>query len=641
MAMKTTRLPKSASKSDDLNPLVFTDFVDTDENPRRGLGYHQLYDPTAFIGLLASLPDIPRTGDIVTLYWGINEVQRYEITDAMTEKGYLSFLVSTVWAQPPGDIVFYTLYDPFNDLTSKSPERFIDVDRKPPGGLDPDTDTAINERLAECAVHPSNIQDENEIVIVTVPRWIDAALGDELTVMWNNARINFPKLDQQAYARLIAEGKVDVLVPPDVLQAAGSSPNLLVNYEIRDFVDNYSLVSLPTFVDVDIEPGALLAPLVREADPGTLVLDLAHLGNSDGHVDIPFFLGDGKSPYTVKLIWIGKTANATIELKLDDQTVQNPGFEHAVFEIPNARLKEIAGGSAVLHYTLIQTGDPIEKKSRKSTITLTGVPVPLLAPAVQEASGTVIDIGLLTGPILHVIIPLYIGKKAGDTISLIWSGLPSTGGPANYVDDVIVQLQEEQLPHVFEVNREHIDPLPGGTLKVNYQVLRVAATSPENSEVSQYNVIGASSITEDFTGQSPQLIKAGGAINTTKLHINFLSGEGFAGFPERDVPPTDPGPLAVPFLHICYQNPDINPGTQTIEIAFLKACKKIDCDIYGSNAATTITLLDANGAGIYNGSPPGQPHYHFSHTAAGPIIQKMRIVAVRDWTYWDNFVMTQ
>jgi hypothetical protein len=94
MAMKTTRLPKSASKSDDLNPLVFTDFVDTDENPRRGLGYHQLYDPTAFIGLLASLPDIPRTGDIVTLYWGINEVQRYEITDAMTEKGYLSFLVS-------------------------------------------------------------------------------------------------------------------------------------------------------------------------------------------------------------------------------------------------------------------------------------------------------------------------------------------------------------------------------------------------------------------------------------------------------------------------------------------------------------------------------------------------------------------
>jgi hypothetical protein len=76
--MKISELPKNHTKTEiPLYDLVFSDFDDTDQNPRPGLGYHQLYDPQARIALIAKLPDVPRTGDTVTLLWDDVDVQRY------------------------------------------------------------------------------------------------------------------------------------------------------------------------------------------------------------------------------------------------------------------------------------------------------------------------------------------------------------------------------------------------------------------------------------------------------------------------------------------------------------------------------------------------------------------------------------
>jgi hypothetical protein len=645
--MKISELPKNHTKTEiPLYDLVFSDFDDTDQNPRPGLGYHQLYDPQARIALIAKLPDVPRTGDTVTLLWDDVDVQRYDIDDTLTAKGWLSFAVPTDRATGPEHSVQYTLRDNFTEEVRRSNKRLVAVDRQPPGGLDDNTATPINERLAPCTVSPSSIIDVNKPVTVTVPRWINAAVGDELTVMWNNIRYDHPKLDQTLYDELIAQGEVHALIPKDVLEQGGSSPRLMVNYEIRDRVDNYSLVSPATFISVEIDPAALTGPLVREANRTTHVLDLEALGSGDGHVETPFYLGN-ENPYTVKLTWIGKTATADIELKLGDIIVNDPYVEHATFVIPNDRLKEIAGGSAVVRYSLEQQGDTdatgaqITKVSKTTTITLTGLQLPLPAAMVQGAVGSIIDINQLIGAYVNVEIPAYAGKKTGDKISLTWSGVASDGTAVNYVDDYVVEeVQEETEPHIFEVDELNIKPLPGGTLKITYQVLRATATSPENSEISQYSVVGATLTVEDFTGQQPNLIKAGGFIQTDKMRINFISGEGSVGFPVLDTAPPEAPDFRVPFLHVCFPDPSRPPATQTIDIVLTQASKVLECDIYACNGSIDISLLDDLDNVIHTFKPPAQTTYRFNHETVGRLIKTLRIVAVNDWTYWDNFSMS-
>lgn len=45
--MNINNLPRRANDDPTLHDLVFTDINDSADNPRLGLGYHQLYDPEA------------------------------------------------------------------------------------------------------------------------------------------------------------------------------------------------------------------------------------------------------------------------------------------------------------------------------------------------------------------------------------------------------------------------------------------------------------------------------------------------------------------------------------------------------------------------------------------------------------------
>lgn len=480
--MDIRNLPKSAINPLALSDLVFTDFNDAPDNPRPGLGYHQLYDPTKMVSLIAKLPEVTRVGDTITLYWDTVNVQQYDLDQPTIDKGWLSFSVSPDLINAPQGEVYYMLLDHAAGTPELSPSRTVAVNRKPPGGLDPNTETAINEALAPCTVTPSLISSPDVAVTVNVPAWIDQEVGDELTVMWNNIRVDHPKLSTL--------GAQSVSIPKAVLEAGGSSVKLMVNYEIRDSVDNYSLVSPTTFVTVEIDPLALPAPRVDEADRTTLVLDLEALGDKDGHVTIPPHLGNGNR-YVVTLEWIGKTPTAEIILTLAPQTVDDPTFDHATFTIPNADLKQIAGGSAVLRYTLLQTGDAVEKKSKTTSITLTGLPIQLQAPVVQEAGGTsTIDLALITGANVNVLITAYSGQSAGDKILLSWKGTDANGTPVNYTAEYIIKAGEELKDTTFIVPRQNIDPLGGGSLSLSYQVVFSATGNPQNSAVMTYTVTG-------------------------------------------------------------------------------------------------------------------------------------------------------
>jgi hypothetical protein len=466
-----------------LNSLVFTDINDSPDNPRLGLGYHQLYDPTALIGLVAKLPDVTRVGDTITLYWDSAIAQTYYLDQPTIDKGWLSFNVSPSRIFDPQGEVYYTLYDNEADDLQTSLVRTIAVNRRVPGGLDPDTDTAINEQMVPCTVSPDPVSNPAAVVTVSIPVWINQEIGDELTVMWNNIRV--------AHPALAALGPQNIVIPRDVLEAGGSSDKLLVNYEIRDIVDNYSLVSPSTYVRVEIDPDALPAPRVDEADRTTLILDLDALGDNDAHVSIPSYLGNG-NPYVVTLTWVGKTPTAEIILNLAPQTVGDPDFDHATFIIPNAHLKLIAGGSAVVRYSLVQQGDTETKQSKTTSITLTGLPVELAPALVKEAAGSaVIDLGLVTGDSVTVGIAAYTGQSAGDKILLSWKGTPTAGGPVNYTDDYTIMAGEELLETTFIVLRENLDPLADGTLELTYQVVFSATGNTQNSASTTYQIKAA------------------------------------------------------------------------------------------------------------------------------------------------------
>ena len=462
-----------------VNPLTFTDINDSPDNPRLGLGYHQLYDPGKKVGLIAKLPDVTRVGDTVTLYWNEKMVYTDNLDQPTIDKGWLSFSVAPSDIPSMSGEVYYTLLDNVSGDLQTSPKRIIAVNRLVPGGLDPEIETAINEAMAPCTVSPNPVMNPAATVTVTVEKWDHQEVGDELTVMWNNLRVSHPKLTDSGL------GPQSVIIPPEVLEAGGSSDKLLVNYEIRDIVDNYSLVSPGTYVRVEIDKDALLEPRVKEADLTTLVLDLAALGNGDAHVLIPRYIGNLK-PYTVTLNWVGKTPTTEIPLTLPPERVTDPIFGDAIFVIPNAHLKLIAGGSAVVRYSLVPDGEP-EKKSRTTTITLTGLPVPLAAPVVIEANGSVIDLDQIIGASATVNIAAYGGQTAGDKVVLNWKGTTKGGTPVNYTADYDVKAGDT-VDILFNIPRAYIDPLESGTLKLSYQVVFNATGTTQNSAIAEYTV---------------------------------------------------------------------------------------------------------------------------------------------------------
>lgn len=505
--MDMKNLPQSFVDVLALNDLVFTDFNDSPDNPRPGLGYHQLYDPSKMVSLIAKLPSDTRVGDTITLYWDGANVQQYNLDQPTIDKGWLSFSVSPSDIQAPEGEVYYTLFDHDANDTQTSPVRTVAVNRKTPGGLDPDTDTAINEALNPCTVSPNPVSSVSATVTVSVPAWVNQEIGDELTVMWNNLRVNHPKLT--------TKGPQDVIIPRDMLEQGGSSDKLLVNYEIRDIVDNYSLVSPATYVRVEIDPDALTAPRVDEANRTTLILDLEALGDNDAHVTIPPYSGNG-NPYTVTLTWVGKTQTAEISLALPPQTVEDIFFDHATFTIPNAHMKLIAGGSAVVRYSLLQQGNTTEKQSKTTSITITGLPVELAAPAVVEAGGTaIIDLALVTGASVTVSVAAYAGQIMDDKILLSWRGTPATGGPVNYTEEYIIKAGDELRPTTFTVLRENLDPLADGTLVLSYQVLFAATGNTQNSALNTYSIIAA--VSESLPAPTVAGVAQGGMLNPAPI----------------------------------------------------------------------------------------------------------------------------
>jgi len=633
--MNITQLPRTSTGPKALNPLVFTAINDSPDNPRLGLGYNQLNDPTVPVSLIAKLPDFTRVGDTIRLYWDAVERQTYNLDQPTIDKGWLSFNVPQRHIKEPSGTTYYTLYDNESSDLQTSDPRTIAVNKRPPGGLDEDLDTPFNDSLLAAIIRPPEISDPATLVTVVVEPWKYMEEGDELTILWNNIRVNHPKLTQSDVGR-----RVTVVIPRAVLEQGGSNVRLPVAYEIRDLVDNYSQPARPAFADVGIDPNALTAPRVVEADPKTLILDLEALGDKDATVRIPNYKGI-KEGDEITLTWVGRIGNAEHTLTRGPRTVEDPEYDVIVFAIPNAHLKAIAGGSAMASFEVARTGIP-NLHSKRTAITVTGLRLVLVAPEIQGVNGPVIDLITFKDDPVRVKIAPYLGKQAGDKISLIWTGTKQNGNPVNYTADYVVGAGEETREYTFDVDRtQNLASLTDGSLVLKYQVVFAGATSPFDSDTRQYRVKGATLVIEDFSTRKGELIRQNQSINTDYTTIRFVSGPGRLGFPVTDsVPPGAALVMKLPLLHVGYQQPVVEPGIQTVEIDLRRACVQVECDIYGCNRKVTVALLDTDRNVIEEIELPRQDLQHFSYSSPSQRICFLRIVSDQDWMYWDNIVMT-
>lgn len=617
-----------------LNPLIIP--VMDYGSARPGLGYDDLNDPARPLVMQAFLNPLDYyLGDFITLYWGTEIVQTFTLEQPHFENGFMGFSVPLSYLQGTEGVTHYTVHNFSSGLTTPSSSRTVLIKRLPPGGLDTDLATPyMNDRLSLAVISPpGEINDQTPLVTVTIAPWEYMAEGDVLTVMWNGVRLRQPALPAAEV------GKAQIItIPKETLIEGGDGDPVTVNYEIRDIVDNYSLVSRPSRVRVIVDPNAPFPPLIKVNGIPVTLIDLASLGDRDVQVEIPsarLTPGD-----MITLNWLGRTADGGERIiTLGPEPVPAGGF-NLEFTVTNADILIIAGGGAIVSYHIKPLVGP-EKTSRSSTITVNGQPARLEAPTLKEAVGSVIDPGVVP-PTATVVIKPYSGKAVGDFITLLWSGTTENGIPLILTPDYTVRAGEENDEYLFLVDKKHIDALANGSLTLRYTVLSSITKLETVSETASYTVSALpGTILDDFSTHRGALITEGQTLTTDFTTLQFVSGDGRLGFPVVDAVPPGAERLQLPVLHLCYQQELTKPNrAQVVLISLNRACTKVECDVYGSNGKLTIESLDSAQTVIDRQTLPNQKNYHFSYSNPTRAIHFLRITADRDWSYWDNLEMT-
>lgn len=309
---KNSHVPPPSMGTLALNPLIIP--VMDYGAAQAGLGRDDLNGPNKPVFLQAQLnPQQYLPGDVVTLYWNEVPIQTFSLEQSHFDNNFMGFSVYPDSITEPGGDVYYTVFDQLSGATARSEARSVLVKLSPPGGTDTDPSTPyLNDRLTALTVSPTgDITDPDIAVSVTVAPWDNMAEGDELTIIWNGVRLKqFPLAPGQIGQPLT------ISIPRDTIIAAGDGSPVTVNYEIRDIVNNYSLVSKPALPTVIVDPNASPAPAVKVAGmPVRLAVQM--IPGVVGDIDI----GVISDPVRVRIpAYAGKTSSDEILLSWEGVT---------------------------------------------------------------------------------------------------------------------------------------------------------------------------------------------------------------------------------------------------------------------------------------------------------------------------------
>lgn len=426
-----------------------------------GIGDIDVADPSKSIEVLIG-PIKLRQRDRLDLYWGPHDeiIDSYTHSpDAPDTNGMFSLYVSPRWIQTGHTEIKY-IYTPYpSGVPQHSPSKTVIVKLSIPGGRDPDPESPYeNEKLPMPAVTPSGVITSPDGVAVTVMPWENMSEGDVLSVYWHGLQVRVPVLsiDQVGHP-------VVVNIPREVVIEAGDSENIVVRYDIRDVVNNWSRFSLPAYVEVEAGNSTLPAPIAPQAP--NMELDLDKLSGADVQAlvlaNANITLGD-----TIHFTAERNTAEGiALEPYTDTRLISIPG-SFVEFLIPNEQFQPIAQGRARLKYVVSKASGE-QSRSKSLPLSILGRARELALPVVPAAVN-----GLLDPNLRHVIaqVPPYHFMADGHDVTLVWMGKTASG--STVVHEEVKNLNQADVGKTLEflIPDEKVIALAGGTLEVHYTV---------------------------------------------------------------------------------------------------------------------------------------------------------------------------
>ncbi|EIK94856.1 hypothetical protein PMM47T1_20208, partial [Pseudomonas sp. M47T1] len=353
-----------------------------------------------------------------------------------------------------------------------------------PGNPDPDPSTPyINEDLLPPTGIPAVIDAASAVdLTLGIPRYENLHAGDVITLYWTGISVTHTVTAAEASTPTLP---LNIVVSADIIRA-NPGLALVVNYDIRDVVKNWSLFSLSTHTDVEA-PGGLLAPAVRDADDAD-VLDVDGLGGGDVAIWVPVNGNLAVGDQGV-LTWVGQPVLGS-QVTYTQPFVIAQAATRLTLYVPNGQAAALVGSTASVYY------DVNGRRSSRASVSLIGQPVTLALPHLTNVTPPDYNPDLIPGSTQEVIVPAYAFMAVGQRVTLVWDGTSASGGNVYDTFERDIQSQSQVGRDIsFQVDKNLAAALAGGSLKVSYKVAvggqEYASLELELNVVGQVNTLPA------------------------------------------------------------------------------------------------------------------------------------------------------
>ncbi|EIK94211.1 hypothetical protein PMM47T1_22502, partial [Pseudomonas sp. M47T1] len=349
-----------------------------------------------------------------------------------------------------------------------------------PGNPDPDPSTPyINEDLLPPTGIPAVIDAASAVdLTLGIPRYENLHAGDVITLYWTGISVTHTVTAAEASTPTLP---LSIVVSADIIRA-NPGLALVVNYDIRDVVKNWSLFSLSTHTDVEA-PGGLLTPSVRDADDYD-VLDVDDLNGGDVAIWVPVRDNLAVGEQGV-LTWVGQPVLGS-QVHYTQPFVIAQAATRLTLYVPNGQAAALVGSTASVYY------DVNGRRSSRASVSLIGQPVTLALPHLTNVTPPDYNPDLIPGSTQEVIVPAYAFMAVGQRVTLVWDGTSASGGNVYETFERDIQSQSQVGRDIsFQVDKNLAAALAGGSLKVSYKVAAGGQEYP--SPELELNVVGQTS----------------------------------------------------------------------------------------------------------------------------------------------------
>lgn len=401
----------------------------------------------------------------IFLYWNSPAPVAYLIIDPSNVNDWVHTLrMRKEGIQPDWAAVHCTVKEPDTELVNSNRYK-LRVKLTRPGEEDPDPETDGHQGLVFFLPEDIagggivNLDRARQGIILDVQPYKNMAEFDTCNIAWGSA----------IFSHVVRPEDVgwgfSIIVPLAVIVEADSNPYTPVALQVVDAVGNKPVMdpesdanwSRTQWVHVDLSTHPLEAPFLQQ--PGETV-DLRQLGDAAQKIKLfldpeVFDKGD-----RVRLNWDGHDADNISIPYSDEKTVERTNSFMA-FEVPNERVKALAGGTSALSCALDKAGTQMSLVSKKTRISVRGPASPWRAPRVIEATAGRLDPNIAKATVTFV---APDGWDAPVKVRLIWEGSSTT-----YTREETLAVISSDRIITFSVDGEHLKRFDTQLTEVYYE----------------------------------------------------------------------------------------------------------------------------------------------------------------------------